>query len=279
MDERKGDPLGKFIREVEKGQENALEITKKVLDGGKENVTIALRNRKLQPEPLQPPQRKESPGRAHAFQDVKGFVAYLGKYKSKDTVVFADTREMTVYAVLDEKAQNGFEVVTFQPAVHPLFMPWNEVVGKVTEIRLFAEFLLRNRRVIVEPDARALVLTFSQIRLATKTTMNMGRGLSSINGVMVETEIQGTSDKEPVDLPEMVKIKTPLFVETSEVELELDLLMSPAGDGVAVTVSSGSMAEKKYEAFGEMLAEVAKIEGVVISLGRPGSKPWDYLEK
>ena len=115
--------LGDFLRGVEAGNENVIDIKKAVLPDGKDAVVVCLGNRVLQPEPPKAPERAESPRRAHVFHAMGGFCAYLAQYKTPQTVIFADVGEQTFYAVLDDRASQGFEIVTMVPQLHPLGFP------------------------------------------------------------------------------------------------------------------------------------------------------------
>jgi len=272
--------LGGFLRKVAEGKENALEIVKEVLEDGKEKVTIALQNRVLQPEPPLKPERADSPKRAHEFHDVDGLISYLERYKTENTVVFGDANSGRISVVLDEEASLGFEVLYLSPALHPLFKPWASLIAKgALDITEFAEFLLQNRRVIVEPNARELVLNFSQVRASIRTTVRKGRGTKAINGVMVESEIQGEGSSEPIDLPETITIETPLYVNTVPREMELDLLVASEGEKVVVLLGSAMVEEAKYKAFEEMLASVSNVEDVTTAFGNPGHAAWDIVKK
>lgn len=270
-----------FLRSVQKGQENVLEVVEAMTGDGQKMAVLALQNRQLQPEPPDPPQRRESPRRAHAFHDVEGFAAYLAKYKTADTVVLADTAGLAIRAVLDERAKDGFEILVLSPAIHPLFRPWQALLEPDTDplrIAEFAEFVMTNRRAVVAPDPRELVLMLSQVKASKKITIDRGRGMRSLNGVMIETVIQGQDKTEFVDLPDSLTIRVPLFVRTSPLQIEVDLL-ALAGDGdVFMRAVSADVDQAKVEAFEEMCQAVAAIEGVVVGTGSPNHCAWDYLK-
>lgn len=273
--------IGQLLRAVRPGQENIIDLVAEQLADGTPHKRVTLGQRTLQAEAPKPPQRAESPRRAHRFADLAGFVAYLRKYKSTegDTVVLADVGNQTIAATLDEKAVSGFEVVTLKPAVHPLFAPWADLLeaGQI-EIGKFAEFLLANRRVVSSPDGMELVATFSQVRASVNTTIKRGIGNKSINGVMVTVEIAGESKAQPVDLPNSITIQAPLFVGTSEQDIEIDLLLtSPSAGVIAVTLTSAGVLEARVAAFLDMLEAIRGVEGLTVGMGRPAVKPWAYV--
>ncbi len=279
--------IEELIRQVAKGQENALKITRHTMTvDGKEvpAFCVALQNRQLQPEPPLPPERRESPRRAHLFHDVEGFAAYLLKYKTENTVVLADVPNQAIAAVLDERAEKGFETVVLRPATHPLFAPWEGLLEDSASdsddpmtVDKFAEFVMTNRRSVVMPDARELVLTLSQVKASKKVTIDRGRGNKCINGVVVETTLQGQSKNEFIDLPDALTLNVPIFVRTSPRQIEIDLLAVAGDSNVYMRAVSADVETAKVEAFEEMLAECRRIEGVVVGTGAPLTREWDYL--
>ena len=278
IDEKTGTKIAEFIREVLPGEENTISIAKDTDDEtGSKVTTIALQNRKLQPEPPAPPQKAESPRRAHSFHDIAGFCDYLKKYKTKDTVVLADVEACKMQAIMDESRSTGFEIVTLTPAIHPMFQPWKGVLGRPLEITSFAEFIMQNRRQIFEPDGREMALLFSQVRASTTMTVNRGVGRRSINGVMIETVIQGDRKNELVELPDSITIQVPLFVSTKPQNIEIDLLVLARGEGLTVTASSALVLDAMTASFMEMLDEVKFLDGVVCSTGKAAHEPWKYL--
>jgi len=272
--------LAKALREILPGQESAVEIARKVLGDGKDQVTFVIRS-----EPL-PPIRVDSPPRAHEFHEVGGFADYLmrryGAEGGADTVVLADIGSGTISAVLDEKATKGFEIVTFRPKAHPLITPWLQFLNDAQglEVRVLAEFVLANRRSIVEPDPRELVLLLGQVRASKNVTLEYGRGNLGVNGVMVETTIQGKSQTTPVSLPDMIRIRAPLFVETPEKTVEIDLLASAVGDATRIHVRgvSADLAVARVEAFDAFVAHIEKtVPTAVVARGRPDHGRWEVV--
>ncbi|OQB78736.1 MAG: hypothetical protein BWX88_05101 [Planctomycetes bacterium ADurb.Bin126] len=280
--------LADFLREVAKGTENALGVSEQVLrdQDGKElgkHVRISMENRTLRGEPPTEPERAESPARAHIFHGVAGLVEYLAKYKGTDTVVFADAADGQMAAVLDERAERGVEVLTLKPQIDPLFAPWMDLLGAgEVPINDFAEFILKNRRAVCEPNGKVLALLFSQVRAAVNITLQKGRGRKAINGIVMQTEIQGETATDPVDLPDEIIIECPLFVDTPPRKIAIDLLVSVSKDddgdpNLVVTATSSELAQARMDAFAEMVTTVRSLEGVVVAMGSPAHRPWAYL--
>jgi hypothetical protein len=265
-----------LLGDVRIGEATVLDIA-----GPPEARKLTVEMRKLLPEEPRPPKRIESPARVHEFLAAKSLAAYLARYGSKNTVVYADPANEVVYAVLDERADEGFEVVTMRPQKHPLWAPWADLADRHLEITDFAAFVSQNRRTVVAPDARDLVLTLSQVRAAVSIEIQKGRGKNAVNGLVVTTEIKGQRQADEVELPEMIKLHVPLYVQTEAKDVELDLCIEAGTDGeVSVVVTSGTIAEARVLAFEEMVAEIqAGLDGIgaTLTFGRPQHRAWAYL--
>lgn len=280
------DVLANFLRQVKLGQENAIEIIREALPDGKgERTVLAMQNRAMQPERPLPPQRAESPRRGHVLHDALGLLDYLNRYKSQNTVVFVNVAEQVVTAVLDESAATGREAVTLKPAMDPRFQPWQDLLDRQAEddggplsVEQFAEFVLANRRVIEEPGGRELAMTFSQIRASSKIEMQRGVGVRAVNSLVCSVEIQGQTKGEPVDLPDMILVRCPLYVGGREQDLEFDLLVcSPKPGEVVVKVTAAQLVEARVKAFEEIANQIRSLDGVTVILGHPQQFAWDYL--
>lgn len=269
--------LHDILTSFKTGEETFLEITG---EPGDRKLTIT--SRQMLPEEPREPLRSESPAVQHEFLAASGLADYLMKYGSADVVVFADPINETVYAVLNERADDGFEVVTMKPALHPLWAPWSGIAGKRIHLSTFTEFIDHNRRTIIAPEGRALRLLLAQVRACVKVEIQRGRGKHAVNGLVVTTEIQGVDKKEEVELPEEITIRTPLYIDTSPLEIPLDLTIEADTSGISVVVSSGTIADARVAAFQDMIEiidKVAKEKTFTMTFGRPKHRPWEYLKE
>lgn len=273
------------LEEVTLGRETVFSVVNEIdKDGKPGGKVLTIEHRQVQPEEPRAPKRAESKRRDHVFYDVDGFIAYLMKYGDENTTIFGDPQAGCCKAVLNEKAAQGFEGVVFQPMLHPLFVPWETVIGKRVAIEEFVDFISMHRRSIAKPNGRELTMVLSQVKACTSIEVHRGRGKESLNGMLVKTKIQGQDKESVVEIPEIVTIKVPLYVKTAPREIELDLIVETAkGDDwrtIEVAVSAGDLLTSKVEAFEEMLAkcEVLKTEKkMTLSLGAPRYGAWEYL--
>ncbi len=269
--------IEEFLGRITEGKSNALTVKKELLDG-REQTTLVLEQRTLLPEAPRHPARRESQPKAHTFYEVKSFAAYLEKYGCEDTVVFGDPAAGLVTAVLNEIAEDGFEMVSFRPMLHPRWAPWESLIGRKLEVAQFVEFVLNNRSAVQEPDARELVYSLWQIKSTSTTEIQRGRGKESINGIMVTNKIQGVEKSGLVELPDVLKLLLPIYVRTPARVIELDLCIE-GGEGTQIlcSLSSGGILDAKVEAFEEMFKELEKLAGYTITMGTVAHGQWRYL--
>jgi hypothetical protein len=279
--------IAKLIREAADGHETILEVAD-LKDGQGRKVVVE--RRQLQPERAPAPRRQESLRRAHEFAAISGFIEYLLQFPvadGTDLVLFADAEAMSVFAVLNETAEHGREVVTCRPMAHPRWKPWKDQLGQALDLDDFVDFLRDNRKTIVEPDGAQLMRELSQVRASAEVTLDRGRGAKALNALVIKTRVQGTDATEPVDLPESLVLQVPLFVDEAVQRVELDLMIEAdrAGD-VQARLSSADIRTAEIEAFEKMVqrlqeevqADTATNRGVVIAWGRPKESAWQYLD-
>lgn len=275
--------LDEVLRQTQRGRESIIDLAQETLDDGTKKISLALGQRRLNPEPPPIPIKAPSPKRQHSFYDIAGFIAYLTKFGSENTVVLANPLEERISAILNENSSIGFEVVVFTPQVHPIFAPWNDLLvnGESLKIKEFVEFLANNRRSVASPNGRELLLTLSQIRMSKNVELWQGTGKHSLNGLKVETSIAGTNKTEPVELPDSIVIQSPIYLGTDVVNIEIDLnLNGTIEHGVVVSLAAGDLIEKRAELFEKMLATaVEKLQKVTVAMGEPNTAPWEVLTR
>ncbi len=273
---------------VKDGQENVFEIVRETLlppneEGEvKTEIKVGLQNRVLQPEDPRPPIRAESGAINHTFYDVNGFCDYLLRYGGPFTVILACVNSCFMKATLNEQGELGRETIDFQPQFHPLFVPWLNMAGKMHPILSLVENLMDNRRSVLAPDAKTMILMLSQLRVKKDVDIQIGFGTDCINGLMVKARIQGTENSYPVDLPDHLTINAPIFVGTEPQSIDFDLTVLERDDKVWVKISCADLVVQKTKAFEAMLETVrAKVlwddERPVVGMGVIGYQEWIYL--
>jgi len=281
-----GQALADLLRKTTKGRETVLDVIRDTIrvdgDDSLPRLRLEIGQRDIQPEPPRAPVRAESPPRAHTFHHIAGFNAYLSAYGGAHTVVLADAGAGTIDAVLDETAPKGFEIVNYQPQVHPFAAPWIDIIASRRPIRELADFLAEHRGRIAEPDPVYLRMVLGQVRASVQTTLHRGqRPSESLNGVVIKTKVQGEDAKgEPLDLPETIVVKTPLYVDDEDCHaIEFDLTLSAASDDQEVygRLTSPDLLRVKVEAFEDRIACLDLPDGAVATLGGVDHAEWRYL--
>lgn len=273
--------LQEFLETVEVGKATTISVAK----DNEKGLKVTCEMRALQPEPPKQPPRAESHARAHTFLTPEAMGTYLAKYGSADTVIYADPDALRISAILKETQENGIELLTMATEVHPAAEPWKKIAGETVELSAFLDVVLLNRRAVTDPSPAELVMMLSQIKASKKVEAMRGRGVSHTNGLMVEVQLQGVTDKGvAVDLPDKMVINVPLFFGTPGMKIELDLTVdvSMANDipKVYVRISGTQWREAELAAFDAMNRKVTEVAGNGVGLavvGRPSHKRWEYL--
>lgn len=217
------DELSSFLSKVDGMCVNAMTVSKKVLDDGKEEITLNLANKKVMPD------RMESPARAHVFHDANGFASYLKSNKSENLLVLIDTKNKRVAAVLDDKAKQGYEVVQFSPPYHPKFTLFEENLLGAFDVKEFAKGVMMCRDLIAGVDGdekyagKQLALLMKQITVSNKITAENGTGVECVNGVVIETNVRAGKSEEQTGGKEELKAK---FSANASLKLSVGLQYS-----------------------------------------------------
>ena len=275
-----------LLSHIPQNKQHAITVKEKLLEGvedgkGRE-VTLTIKRQGLQPEQPPKPVRAESPKRAHEFHKLDGFIDYLKQNKGEkdnNTIVFANVPNSCMVAVLNDRAADGFEVIAFCPVMHPLFAPCDAILNQPMPLDDFVQHVVCNRKSIVDPQGKDLVMLLSQVRSSTTVKLHKGVGKHAINGLVLETEVQGEVNQQPVDLPDELVLLMPLYVGTGPARFTVDMIINSVKGGTELEVycSSADILEQKVKAFDDMANEIAAIEGIRVGLGRPDWVDWEYL--
>jgi hypothetical protein len=274
--EQPQDYLNAHLESVTERMPTTVEVAKTILGEGakgKEHVEITLRREVL------PRIRAESPARAHVFHCLDGFMRYLDTH-GREILVLASPQSGQMSAVLDEGSQDGYEIVHYGPASHPLWLPWlRQIEGqKILTLKELAVFLISNRKIIVRPNPESLVEQLKQIQVGKQITMHEGIGAQSVRGFTCVTRIQGKDSNQLAELPERLVVETPLFFDGEPLPIEVDLLFAAEEEGVAVTLASADAEYKRVLALQGLLDKVeAHLPQAVVGMGAINHENWQYV--
>jgi len=272
--EQEKNVLDRFVKAVGENENNAINVAKKVLENGKEDVTINLQQTKVMPE------RIESPARAHIFHDAEGFIKYLKDNRTQTTLVLADIDNVRVCAVLDDKAKTGFETINLCPPLHPKFALLEEtLLNKKMPITEFARAVMRNRAIIKDTalmSAKDLAMAMQQITVASETTQSIGTGKIAVNGVVCKTKISAGTAEEKIELPDSFGVEVPIYLNTKDKQFGVDITVSTIRGEIVVDVDCPELKVKKFEVFEEILDPIKQLKNVCVSYGKLQTVNWKY---
>ena len=242
---------------AKEGMETTFSLVRALEEG--QVPTLKIERRLLNPETPEELPREESRRRQHTFYAASGFIDYLRKFGSSNTVLFADAEARRVEAVLDELAPRGREVVCLSPQIHPRWEPWREMLDQKIDLDGLRDLITGNRRSIVEPEGRHLIFMLRQIRMSTDVQLQSGvikGGAAAVNGLIIRTKVtSGGDEADTLELPKTIKVRTPVLVDEPEQDVEMDLILSGSRDGTQVRAQLGSADLRE--------AEISAFDGLV----------------
>jgi len=253
---------------------------------GEGGTKLVIERRALNPEPATEGTRKESAARAHTFFAAAGFIAYLKRYGSKNTVVFADSDSRQIQAVIDEEAKGQREVVTLRPQTHPRWEPWRSLLGRKLSLDDFRELITENRKAITAPDGRGLILAMRQIRMSTEVQLQSGvmRGdAAAVNGIIIRSKVTGGgADSDTLALPESITVRSAVLVDEPEQDIEMDLILSGNREGneIRCQLSSADIREAEIASFDGLIGRLRvelEPEEFVVTHGAFNQTRWERV--
>jgi len=272
------DIISDLLRKATDGHETVFDIA---VDNGVTRVEI---NRRL----LLPERRvieedlpiARDPARAHTFHEIGAFAKYCETHAGESAVGLANSESQRITVVLDELVDAGRELITFEAKLHPMFLPWYEMLDEATDVIDFSVFAQKYRRSIRKPDGKELAMIFSQIKLSKSVEIQRGVGRKSLNGVMVHTEIAGVKQDTMVDLPDSIEIECPVFIGTKPIRMVFDVLVTDVHDNVVVYLTSPDLEAMKFEAF-EQFVQILREDApsILVGLGQVASTPWRTIDQ
>jgi hypothetical protein len=145
---------------------------------------------------------------------------------------------------------------------------------------MFVSLLRNQRRSVIEPNPRELLLALCQLETRTEIEAHHGTGKKCLNGLLVRTSIQGTKQEEIVELPDSLLLRLPIYVARPAIEVSIDLSIETTGaHEVVVSLASGDIETAKWTAFEQIFEELrGLLKKGTFALGDPLTRPWSYLK-
>lgn len=224
-------------------------------------------------EPAMPARIKQSV----SMHDRDSFVAYVNRFKSSATQVFAEPGFLAsdgkarIVAVLDyhepKQADHGQHVATYTPRYSEQWQRWVKACASPFKQAQFAEFIEEVRADIVDPDAARLldiVRTFkASKRVEFDSVVYQPNGDVKL-GYEERTEQKGSSG----NLPEQMKLGIPVYFRGAAYAVPV-FVRYKVDNGAVVFVLKIDRAEIIEEAaFTELTAAVKEQAAIDVYLGR-----------
>ncbi len=267
--------VGDVLRRLVPGKETVFDVKEMVDDDGAfQRVSIGIRN-------LEPIINQASVDRAkarnHVFHSVNAFTQYLMREGDESTLVLADVAASKITAVLSEDSEIDREQIHFLAMLHPLFIRWKALLGRAIPVLEFALFVMKFRSAVLQPKGRELALLFTQIKASKNVTKRVGIGNKSLNGVTVELQIGSEKNSVEVDLPETIRIATPIYLDTDSIEIDLDILVTEQNDQLVVFLTAPAIEELMYKTFQSMVDTIGEKTEFCVGLGQVSQRAWELI--
>lgn len=201
-----------------------------------------------EPEPLLPYIRQTV-----QLSDTESFVAYVKRYQTKDTVIFATLPTSVNGAGAEFRAVFDYHIggkgEDHKPdrTAHQAYFPcpqstnwaaWLSISGKAQSQDAFINFIEANGIDIVAPDTAALLEL--AVNFEAKTEVEFISKVDRLTGARKltfnETVTNGSQTKGSITVPDSLKLKLPVFEGGKPFDLAARLEWRPSGGKLNVTV-------------------------------------------
>lgn len=219
---------------------------------------------------LQPLERRLMRIKAGAlFEDSESFVAYVNRFKTQTTQVFAATSSPLVTAALDYhgpgQPSHCAHVAQYAPKLSTEWTRWT--TAKPMPQAEFAEFVEENRRDVVEPAAAVLLDVVTKFKATKK--QDYDSVVYQPNGDVTiawsdKTEMAG---KPGVAVPSELQLGIPVFFGGAPYKVPVFMRYRLADGKLTFTVKIDRADYILEDAFKESLASISKAIGIGIYRG------------
>lgn len=158
--------------------------------------------------------RPELPDRVHAaatFDDVESFCEYVKRFKTPDSMIFANRNTAQVLSILDYHAGDRPAACCHRAALVPSetqeWKVWMMNNNKQMGQEAFARFLEEWATIIHEPDAATMLEVASSLEATKSVRFKSSKRLSDgKREFMYVEDVEGTVTKGAITIPELFKI-------------------------------------------------------------------------
>lgn len=210
------------------------------------------------------------------LHDRDSFIAYVNRYKSEATRIFAEPGFLAngaarVVATMDYHqpgaADYGVHVATYSPRYSDQWQRWHNAAKAPMKQAEFAEFIEEVRADIVEPDAAKLLDIVRTFKASRKTEFDSV--VYQPNGSVSLTYDDKTEQKGASGmLPELMKIGIPVYFRGTAYAVPVFVRFKVGGGAVQFALKIDRADVIEDAAFGELTAKINEATGIDVYLGR-----------
>lgn len=213
------------------------------------------------------------------LQTAESLIAYVERFKTPNTVLFADIDSDTIVAAIDYHGQTDADLVSHK-AVLALprsleWQMWDQIDGELQSQLDFARFIEENRSHFVRPESGALLELVNNIQAIEKVDF---RAKVRTNSDHVDFDLTASTDAfaqvqgEKLSLPNVFEISIPIYFGEAERSLEARLRWRKSQDsGLKLGIMLLRKEQERQDEFKAVVDRVATKVNLTSIYGRLGS--------
>ena len=209
-----GNTIEDVLKELPHRKPTALSVYREMSKDNEAIAKVVIQN--------EPEIRKLEPigTKVHNLEDVESLKRYIQKFRTENTVVYCSREDAFVTVILDEKHEAINDQLRFSPKYTPGF---KETMASSDRVPDFLAWFRCNKRYIVSPDPKEFIALTSLVKIETVMETIIGTGKNAKSGYMCESKVRGSEENVPIEFPETIIFRSPVFFGTPEIEIEIEL--------------------------------------------------------
>jgi uncharacterized protein YfdQ (DUF2303 family) len=211
------------------------------------------------------PRRKDT----RTFSDANSLIAYVNRFKTPQTQIFAEKENGKVSAIIDylgesKDAETAKKGATFEHVANLLcktseeFEGWSKIARKYIPQSAFAEFLDEHYAEVSEPpgvELREIALTLeTEIGSSFKSATRMRDGTGAQSWSVNMTTKAGATGQ--LEVPEKITLRIPLFEGGTYLDLDARLRIRVTDGEASFIILPNKWQEVRRIAFADLCEEI-----------------------
>jgi len=209
---------------------------------------------------------------AVTLQTQDSLVEYVNRFKTADTVLFADIAANTILATLDYHASAKAAHVAHRAALTLPFSEewglWTRISGKLMSQLEFARFLEENGADVRAPDAAELLEACRDLQAHRKVNFVKAVRTSSDNENFEYTDETKATTKAGIELPTKFKLGLPVYFGEPDTEVFAFLRWKLDDGQLNLGIQLHRAEHVRQAVFKQIVAGVAERTGCVAVFGK-----------